>query len=150
MLAAPRLVSASARSKQYFHCASALALPSGAYGEPAGRGATPFGVVGSTAESSDAGICPVITDIDVCSWPGTTVSTPMNSGRFLSALKYSIRGYWNCWIDCQRHMFLLVGEPDGAPCTEPLFTSPCGITPTSSQGVFGMLCVPSGAPGTNG
>ena len=30
MFAAPRLVSVSARSKQYSHCASALALPSAA------------------------------------------------------------------------------------------------------------------------
>jgi hypothetical protein len=46
-----------------------------------------------------------MTDMEVCSWPGTTVSMPRNSGRFLKALKYSISGYWNSCTDCQRHMF---------------------------------------------
>ena len=40
----------------------------------------------------------------VCSWPATTDSTPMNIGLLLSAERYSVTGYWNSWIDCQRHM----------------------------------------------
>src|SRR5207244_4085928 len=92
-LAAPRLVSPSARSKQYSHCASALALPSAVYGEPGGSGVA-FGPAGSGAVSSAAGIWPVITDMELCSWPATTDSMPMNSGRFLRALKYSTSGYW--------------------------------------------------------
>jgi len=39
LLAAPRLVSPSARSKQYSHCASELPLPSAVYGGAFGRGA---------------------------------------------------------------------------------------------------------------
>ena len=82
-----------------------------------------------------------MTDIEVCSWPGTTVSMPMNSGRCLSALKYSTSWYWNCWIDCHRHMLRFGLVPD---------TSPCGITPEFSQVVFGIDCPAGGAPGTNG
>src|SRR5262245_28660544 len=51
------------------------------------------------------GIWPVITDIEVCSWPATTDSMPMNNGLLLSAERYSRTGYWNSWIDSQRHMF---------------------------------------------
>src|SRR5678816_1368745 len=29
----------------------------------------------------------------------------MNSGLLLRAERYSTMGYWNSWIDCQRHMF---------------------------------------------
>src|SRR6187549_3057978 len=29
----------------------------------------------------------------------------MNSGLLFSAERYSSTGYWNSWIDCQRHMF---------------------------------------------
>src|SRR5262245_9952640 len=68
----PRLVSVSARSKQYSHCDSAVALPTALYG----------GLSGSLTFLSDAGIWPAMTEVEVCSWPGTTVSTPMNSGRF--------------------------------------------------------------------
>src|SRR5262245_20456499 len=99
----PRLVSASARSKQYSHCASAVALPSGTNG----------GVFGKRTSSNPAGIWPVITVADVCSWPATTDSMPMNSGRSLSADRYSSTGYWNSWIDCQRHILrfgLLTGS----------------------------------------
>ena len=53
---------------------------------------------------------------------------PMNSGRFLSALRYSTSGYWNSWIDCQRHMLRFGLVPD---------TSPFGVTPEFSQVVFG-------------
>ena len=42
-----------------------------------GDGLVHLFVVGSTAASSAAGIWPEMTDIDVCSWPGTTVSTSM-------------------------------------------------------------------------
>src|SRR5216110_2897613 len=118
--AAPRLVSESARSKQYSHIASDVPLPSAVYG----------GAVGSVAVSSAAGIWPVMTDIDVCSWPGTTVWMPRNSGRFLYAFRYSMSGYWNSCTDCQRHMFLLGLVPDG---------SPLGVTPELSQVVFGPL-----------
>src|SRR4029079_5196416 len=128
MFAAPRLRSVSPRSKQYSHCASAFALPSARYGEPAGSG-VPFGVVGSTAVSSAPGIWPEMTDIDECSWPATTLSMPMNSGRLFSALKYSTSGYWNCWIDCHRHMLRFGVVPE---------TSPCGVTPEASQVVFGL------------
>src|SRR4051812_36122245 len=82
-----------------------------------------------------------MTDIEVCSWPGTTVSMPMNSGRCLSAVKYSTSWYWNCWIDCHRHMLRFGLVPE---------TSPCGITPEASHVVFGIDCPAGGAPGTNG
>src|SRR5258708_572163 len=104
-LVTPRLVSVSPRSKQYSHFASASALPS----------ATNPGVVGSTCVSTEVGIWPVMTDIELCSWPATTDSMPRNRGRFLKALKYSMSGYWNSWIDCQRHMFLLGLVPETSP-----------------------------------
>src|SRR5262249_4056840 len=119
-LAAPRLVSVSLRSKQYSHCARALALPTAAYGEPAGSGATPFGVVGAIVPSSEFGIWPVMTPIELCSWPGMTDSRPIQSGRFRSTLKYSMIWYWNCCTDCQRHMLRFGVVPE---------TSPCGVTP---------------------
>ena len=62
-----------------------------------------------------AGIWPVITDIELCSWPATTDSMPMNSGRFLSAVRYSMSGYWNSCIDCQRHMSWFGAVPDTRP-----------------------------------
>src|SRR5215470_13108733 len=122
LLAAPRLVSVSPRSKQYSHCASALPLPSAVYGGPAG----------SEAESSAAGIWPVMIDIEVCSWPGATVSRPRNSGRFLRALRYSMRGYWNSCTDCHRHMFRNV-----TPLIVVVDRSPLGVTPESCHDVFG-------------
>ena len=63
LAASPRLVSVSPRSKQYSHCASALALPIAVYG----------GADGSAWVSISVGTWPVITDIDTCSWPGATV-----------------------------------------------------------------------------
>ena len=64
------------------------------------------GVVGSAVVvDREPGIWPLITDIEVCSWPATTDSSPMNSGWFCSAERYSSSGYWNSCIDCQRHMF---------------------------------------------
>src|SRR5262249_3717933 len=98
----PRLVSVSARSKQYSHFASAVPLPTGTYG----------GADGSGAVSSATGIWPSMTDIEVCSWPGTTVSMPRNSGSCLSAFKYSMSGYWNSCTDCQRHMLRLGLVPE--------------------------------------
>ncbi len=71
-----------------------------------------------------------MTDIDECSWPATTDSMPRNSGRPFSAFRYSISGYWNSWIDCQRHMLRLGLVPD---------TSPFGVTPEFSQVVCGLL-----------
>ena len=64
---APRLVSVSARSKQYDHCASAVALPTAAAHE-------------APMVSIAAGIWPLTTDIEVCSCPATTDSMPMKSG----------------------------------------------------------------------
>src|SRR3954470_11824734 len=56
-LVLPRLVSVSPRSKQYDHCASAVALPSALYP----------GVFGSFWLKIFSGIWPAITDIEVCS-----------------------------------------------------------------------------------
>src|SRR5262245_44090134 len=74
-----------------------------------------IGLVGSVAVSSASGIWPEITDIDECSWPATTDSRPMNSGSCLNAFRYSTTGYWNSWIDCQRHMFWLGAVPLARP-----------------------------------
>src|SRR3954470_20686874 len=74
-------------------------------------------------------------DIDVCSWPGATVSRPRNSGRFLNALRYSISGYWNSCTDCHRHMLRFGLVPDA---------SPFGVIPELSHDVFGPR------PATNG
>src|ERR1044071_3689462 len=117
-LVAPRLVSVSPRSKQYSHCASALLLPTGVYG----------GLGGSCVVSSAAGIWPVMTDIEMCSWPGPTLSMPRNSGRFRNALKYSTSGYWNSCSDCHRHMLRFGLTPE---------TSPLGVMPDVSHVVFG-------------
>src|SRR5262245_26130138 len=45
-----------------------------------------------------------MTDMEVCSWPATTDSRPMNRGTPLSLARYSITGYWNSCTDCQRHI----------------------------------------------
>src|SRR5215831_18843124 len=79
-----------------------------------------------------------MTDIEVCSCPGTTVSMPRKSGRFLNALRYSMSGYWNSWMDCQRHMFRLGLVPDG---------SPLGVTPEFSHVVFGPTPAMNGYAG---
>src|SRR5678816_4765171 len=76
-----------------------------------------------------------MSDMEVCSWPGATVSRPRNSGRFLNALRYSMSGYWNSCTDCHRHMFRFGLAPD---------TSPFGVTPEVSHVVFGPR------PATNG
>src|SRR5262249_24349021 len=102
--------------------------PSAVYGGAAGR----------FPASSVAGIWPVMTDIEVCSWPGTTVSIPRNSGRFLSALRYSISRYWNSWIDCHRHMFRFGLVPG---------TSPFGVTPEFSHDVVGPTPAGNGYAG---
>jgi hypothetical protein len=88
-----------------------------------------FGPAGSGVVSSAAGICPVMTAIELCSWPATTDSRPMNSGRFLRAFRYSMIGYWNSWIDCHLHMLRFAPEPE---------TSPFGVTPEFTQVVWGL------------
>ncbi len=44
---------------------------------------------------------------------------PMKMGWFLYCARYSFCGYWNSWIDCQRHMFWFGALPDTSPfgCT---------------------------------
>src|SRR6185436_6099146 len=56
-----------------------------------------------------------MTDIDECSWPATTDSTPMNRGLFRYVRRYSRSGYWYSCRDCQRHMFWLGAAPDASP-----------------------------------
>src|SRR5260221_3282512 len=58
-----------------------------------------------------------MTDIGECSCPATIDSRPMNSGRFRNALRYSIRGYWYSWTDCQRHIDASPPAPLPSPLT---------------------------------
>ncbi len=89
------------------------------------------------AASSVLGIWPVITDIEVCSWPATTDSTPRNIGLFLYCERYSISGYWNSCTDCQRHMIWLGGGPDTRPlgCTGGLLFCHVVVGPCSTGGL---------------
>jgi hypothetical protein len=87
-----------------------------------------------------------MTDIELCSWPATTDSMPMNSGLLFRAERYSRTGYWNSWTDSQRHMFghggvlpagqLASATGDGVPfgCTAGMLFV---------HGVFGPRIVPS-------
>src|SRR5882762_2877687 len=70
----------------------------------------------------------------------------MNSGRFRNALRYSIRGYWYSWTDCQRHMEAAPPAPLPSPLT---FSAPmllaqvvCGPRP-ETNGYTGVLSVAS-------
>src|SRR5882672_2854780 len=70
----------------------------------------------------------------------------MNSGRFRNALRYSIKGYWNSWTDCQRHMKLAPPAPLPSPLTlaEPMLSAQvvCGLVP-EMNGYAGVLSVAS-------